>query len=70
MENVLYSFSGNASDLLVDEGKLKMTSLVEIDDENGSDVRLAIESFNEKGIHEVFDRMLGRNIEITVRIIE
>lgn len=71
----VFQFEGKLDDLLVDNGKVKSSRLIEFGktDDNGNeqnwDVQLtSFNSFEAK--HERFDKMLGKTVRITVETID
>lgn len=75
-KEISFSFKGKTNDLLCDNGVLKSTRLVEIDElflngeiiERNYDVMLT--SCDSSLEHERFNKLIGKKIEVTIKIID
>lgn len=69
-------FSGNTNDLLAiyDNPPVKQTRLFKVNDEfdteKGEIIDVTITSSSNNGKHEIFDRLLNKEIEVIVRCKE
>lgn len=75
-KEMIFTFKGKTNDLLSDNGMLKSTRLVELDKfiddsqiiERNYDVMLT--SYDSSLKHERFNKLIGKNIEVTIKIID
>lgn len=68
----LFVFSGNANDLYTDNGiykSIRLVNLVENNDEIERNQDIVLTSYASDSVHDMFDKLLGKNIEITVKIL-
>lgn len=73
--NVAFVFEGNLNDLLVhygnDEFDVKSSRLIEFGEIEGKNWDVQLTSYNKFSTkHKRFDKLLGKNVRITVEIIE
>lgn len=74
MENEKISLTGKSDDLLtiLDDGRFKMTRLFLFNnegDQNEETLSLEFTSFSKNKVHSIFDKFLGKDIEITIRAL-